>query len=96
MYHEWRHEGELIDRIPLVIHGGRGKGYRAWTHKQHFPENTQGDWRIDVMTNTGQRIGVLRFNVAEEAQNAMQADGTVRAPGGIPGLNISRLLQGSS
>nr|WP_299240777.1 DUF5924 family protein [uncultured Halomonas sp.] len=95
IYHEWRHEGELIDRIALVIKGGRDKGYRAWTHKQHFPEDAQGDWRIDVMTGTGQRIGVLRFKVTEESQNAMQADGTIRSPGGIPGLDISRLLPGS-
>nr|WP_298372126.1 DUF5924 family protein [uncultured Halomonas sp.] len=95
IYHEWRHEGELVDRIALVINGGRDKGYRAWTHKQHFPKNAQGDWRIDVMTGTGQRIGVLRFKVVEESQKAMQANGTIRSPGGVPGLDIRRLLPGS-
>lgn len=95
IYHEWRHEGELVDRIALVIKGGREKGYRAWTHKQHFPNDTQGDWRVDVMTGTGQRIGVLRFRVVEESQKATQADGIIRAPGGIPGLDIRRLLPGS-
>ncbi|SHE86313.1 Protein of unknown function [Modicisalibacter ilicicola DSM 19980] len=94
IYHEWRREGELIDRIPLIIHGGRDKGYRAWTHKQHFPEQSQGDWRIDVMTSTGQRIGVVRFRVGEKPGDVKQADGTIRAPGGLPGLDVSRLVPG--
>ncbi len=92
IYHEWRHEGELVDRIPLIIHGGRGKGYRAWTHKQQFPTESQGDWRIDVMTSTGQRIGVMRFTIANSATGADAADGDIRAPAGIPGLDIRRLL----
>lgn len=92
IYHVWRHEGEVIDRIPLIIHGGRSQGYRAWTHKQQFPADSQGDWRIDVMTSTGQRIGVMRFTIADSAEQAAVADGDIDVPAGIPGLDIRQLI----
>lgn len=95
IYHEWRHEGELIDRIPLIIHGGRSAGYRAWTHKRHFPEDAVGQWRIDVMTSTDQRIGVLHFTVQESAEGARKADGEIRAPAGLPGLDVRQLIPGA-
>lgn len=63
IYHVWRHNGKEIDRIALDIHGGREKGYRAWTHKQNFPEDAAGKWQIQVLTEAGQMIGVLRFEV---------------------------------
>ncbi|RJG12640.1 DUF2914 domain-containing protein [Pseudomonas cavernicola] len=65
IYHVWRHEGEEVDRIALDIHGGREAGYRAWTHKQNFPEQLVGDWEVRVLTEDGQVIGVLRFEVTE-------------------------------
>ncbi|WP_442905458.1 DUF5924 family protein [Halomonas sp. BC04] len=93
--HEWRHEGELIDRIPLSIDGGRQEGYRAWTHKLNFPEDPAGKWRIDVMTDSGQRIGVLRFQVAQDASKATLADGRSSPPPGLPGLDLHRLVPGN-
>jgi len=90
--HVWRHDGEEIDRIPLEIQGGREAGYRAWSHKQNFPGEPEGRWRIDVMTDSGQRIGVMRFAVSEDAQTATLADGTIQRPTGIPGLEILPLL----
>ncbi|MGH8435679.1 MAG: DUF5924 family protein [Pseudomonas sp.] len=65
IYHVWRHDGEEVDRIALDIHGGRKAGYRAWTHKQNFPEQLAGDWEVRVLTEDGQVIGVLRFEVTE-------------------------------
>ncbi|AMD02127.1 DUF5924 family protein [Halomonas chromatireducens] len=93
--HEWRHEGELVDRIPLTINGGRQEGYRAWTHKMNFPEDPTGKWRIDVMTDSGQRIGVLRFQVAQDASEATLADGQASPPPGLPGLDLQRLVPGN-
>ncbi|CBV41641.1 DUF5924 family protein [Halomonas elongata] len=90
--HEWRHGGELIDRIPLEIQGGREQGYRAWTHKRNFPEHSAGRWRIDVMTASGQRIGVLRFRVAADTAAATLADGHINVPIGLPGLDVRRLV----
>jgi hypothetical protein len=65
IYHVWRHDGAEFERIALDIHGGREKGYRAWTHKQNFPEEAVGRWQIQVLTEAGQMIGVLRFQVVE-------------------------------
>jgi hypothetical protein len=65
IYHEWMHNGRRVDRIPLDINGGREAGYRAWTHKRNFPNDAQGKWRVRVMTEAGQMIGMLRFEVVE-------------------------------
>jgi hypothetical protein len=61
--HVWRHDGVVVDRIPLSIAGGRTEGYRAWSHKSHFPANPQGEWEIGVVTEAGQLIGRIRFRV---------------------------------
>ena len=63
IFHVWRHAGKEVERIALDIHGGRKKGYRAWTHKQNFPEDVVGRWQVQVLTEAGQMIGVLRFEV---------------------------------
>ncbi|MCK0716373.1 DUF5924 family protein [Chromohalobacter sarecensis] len=96
IYHVWRHDGEVVDRIPLVIRGGREQGYRAWTHKQNFPTGSQGRWQVDVMTATDQRIGTLRFRVDEDASKATHADGDIHSPPGLPGWNIRHLVAGSA
>jgi len=63
IHHVWLHDGKIVDRIPLDIRGGREAGYRAWTHKQNFPDNPSGRWHVKVMTEAGQMIGMLRFRV---------------------------------
>ena len=63
--HVWIHNGQVVERIALDIRGGREAGYRAWTHKQNFPEHPAGDWQIRVVTEVGQQIGTLRFEVTE-------------------------------
>jgi hypothetical protein len=65
IYHVWRHNGGEVERIALDIQGGRKQGYRAWTHKQNFPEQPVGNWQVQVLTEAGQMIGVLRFKVTE-------------------------------
>ncbi|SDM69292.1 Protein of unknown function [Franzmannia pantelleriensis] len=95
IFHEWRHAGELIDRIPLTIHGGRQQGYRAWTRKQNFPAEADGRWRVDVVTASGQRLGVLRFTVSDSPASADMADGQITSPPGIPGLDLRRLVPGA-
>ncbi|MFB4391104.1 MULTISPECIES: DUF5924 family protein [unclassified Pseudomonas] len=66
IYHVWQHNGKEVDRIALDIHGGRKEGYRAWTHKQNFPANPVGKWQVRVLTEDGQVIGVLRFEVVDD------------------------------
>ncbi len=65
IYHVWRLNGKTVDTIALDIQGGRQEGYRAWTHKQHFPERPVGQWQVQVVTEARQMIGVLRFQVVE-------------------------------
>jgi hypothetical protein len=65
IYHVWRRNGGEVERIALDIQGGRKEGYRAWTHKQNFPEQAAGNWQVQVLTEAGQMIGVLRFEVTE-------------------------------
>ncbi|WP_043532473.1 DUF5924 family protein [Litchfieldella xinjiangensis] len=95
VYHEWRYRGGLVDRVPLEIRGGRQQGYRAWSHKRNFPEDPSGDWRIDVMTASGQRIGMIRFEVNEDASESRMATGTISPPAGLPGLDWPRLVPGN-
>ncbi len=65
IYHEWLHNGRKVDRIALDISGGREAGYRAWTHKRNFPARPAGKWRVRVVTEAGQMIGMLRFEVTD-------------------------------
>ncbi|APX94930.1 hypothetical protein BWR19_06895 [Halomonas sp. 1513] len=95
VFHEWRHDGELIDRIALTIHGGRQQGYRAWSRKQNFPAESDGRWRVDVVTASGQRLGVLRFTVSDAPDTADLADGQITSPPGIPGLDLRQLMPGT-
>jgi hypothetical protein len=67
IYHVWRFNGQEVDRIALDIHGGRKEGYRAWTRKQNFPGNPVGNWQVQVLTEDGQMIGVLRFEVTDDS-----------------------------
>lgn len=61
--HVWRWNGAEVDRITLQIQGGREAGYRAWTHKRNFPRDPRGQWQVQVVTEAGQLIGMLRFEV---------------------------------
>lgn len=68
IYHVWRRNGEEVDRIALNINGGRKEGYRAWTHKRNFPKDVAGRWQVRILTEDGQMIGVLRFEVTDSDQ----------------------------
>lgn len=92
--HAWHHNGVPMDVVELNINGGREQGYRAWSHKQNFPENSAGNWRVDIMTSSGQRLGLIRFEVSDDSQVASVADGQVRASG-LSALNLRRFVPGS-
>ncbi|ATE61122.1 DUF5924 family protein [Thauera sinica] len=68
IWHVWMRDGVEVDRIALDIRGGRREGYRAWTHKQNFPPQPAGRWQVKVLTDAGQMIGTLRFQVTEAQQ----------------------------
>lgn len=60
---EWWHQGERLDVIAGEIQGGNDSGWRTWSRKQNFPEDSRGRWRVDVLTPQGQLIGRLPFQV---------------------------------
>lgn len=88
IYHVWRHNGEEIERIALDIKGGREEGYRAWTHKQNFPPDVLGKWEVRVLTEDGQMIGVLRFDVTERDQPAVTRN-KIKPAGLKPGTDAA-------
>ena len=59
---EWRHNGER-ERIPIEIHGGKADGFRAYSRKHVFPEDSVGLWTVDVLTPQAQLLERLRFVV---------------------------------
>ena len=63
IYHAWYKDGQEIDKIALEISGGNEEGYRSWSHKLNFPEDSIGDWQIRVETDARQVLGILRFQV---------------------------------
>ena len=65
IYHEWRHNGELVDRIALTIDGGRKAGYRSWSHKLNFPADSLGRWDLKLVTSGNQMIARRTFEVTE-------------------------------
>ena len=95
IYHAWHHNGAEMDTVELAINGGREQGYRAWSHKQNFPEDPSGEWRVDIMTDGGQRLGLIRFTVSEDADKATVADSTIQ-PSGLSALNLRRFIPGKN
>ncbi len=94
IHHVWHHNGELLDEVELAINGGREQGYRAWSHKQNFPEAPSGEWRIDIMTDSGQRLGLIRFTVSDDLEKATIADSKIQ-PNGLSALNLRRFIPGN-
>jgi Family of unknown function (DUF5924)/Protein of unknown function (DUF2914) len=60
---EWRHRGER-ERITSEILGGNDSGYRTYSRKELFPEDSSGLWLVDVKTPQGQLLKRLRFSVS--------------------------------
>lgn len=63
IFHVWIFNNQVVERIALDITGGREQGYRAWTHKMNFPVDSVGKWQVHVVTESGQLIGLAKFNV---------------------------------
>lgn len=59
---DWRHRGSS-EIIPSEIHGGNDSGWRTYSRKQVFPEDSRGRWFVDVRTPQGQLLKRLQFSV---------------------------------
>jgi len=62
--HVWRLRGRVVDVVSLSpVRGGRREGFRTYSRKIGFPPDVVGRWSVDVVTESGQLIGRLRFRV---------------------------------
>ena len=50
-------------RVREALHGGRRDGFRTFSRKTVLPSDAEGRWSVDVITDSGQLIGRLRFRV---------------------------------
>ena len=63
--HDWQFLNEdtgkwqRVSRVELPISGGREKGYRTYS----FVNVSDGRWRVNVLTEDGQVIGRIKFDV---------------------------------
>jgi hypothetical protein len=54
--HDWRTQS----KVSFAITGGRDRGYRVYSIKNRIQ---LGDWRVDIETPDGRRLGRVRFRV---------------------------------
>jgi hypothetical protein len=62
-YRESGHGWLPSDAVPLVVRGGRERGYAGYTYKQYW---RPGEWRVAVETGDGREIGRHAFSVRED------------------------------
>jgi hypothetical protein len=63
--HVWRRDGTIVSVVRLSpVHGGRLEGFRTYSRKTVMPAEPRGRWSVDVVTDSGQLIGRLRFRVS--------------------------------
>ncbi len=63
--------------------------YHAWHHNGAEMDT------VDIMTDGGQRLGLIRFTVSEDADKATVADSTIQ-PSGLSALNLRRFIPGKN
>ena len=66
--HVWRQDGSVVNVVTLSpVHGGRREGFRTYSRKRVFPQESGGTWTVDVLTPQGQLLKRLRFDVVDAA-----------------------------
>lgn len=65
VFHEWIFDGQVQTRVELAVSGGSKQGYRLWSCKRNYPADPRGDWHVEAVTDAGQLIGVMRFEVTD-------------------------------
>lgn len=66
LVHEWRHEGQVVDRIPLRVRGGRKAGFRTWSIKKNLGARPEGAWACRVVTAGGRVVGEQGFRIGPD------------------------------
>ena len=68
--HHWQYYDTVsgvwktADKLEFPIYGGRSNGYRGYSFKTNI---TSGLWRVDVITERGQILGRVKFEVISGA-----------------------------
>lgn len=57
LFHVWKKDGRPLDRIPLVVEGGEGTGFRTYSIKRNLGPEPSGRWTCAVETASGQLLG---------------------------------------
>lgn len=57
LFHVWRKDGVVVDRVKLTVSGGRESGFRTWSKKTRFTKAPYGTWSCSVETAAGQLLG---------------------------------------
>ncbi len=63
LWHVWKKDGAVVQKIPQEITGGRKEGFRTWSKRTAVGNNAKGKWTVDVETDGGQMIGRVRFEI---------------------------------
>lgn len=72
IYHRWLQYDEVIEEwvkmqdIGYQITGGRDGGFRGYTYKSNVSE---GDWRVEVITEEELVLGVIDFEIVNSADS---------------------------
>jgi len=62
--HVWHKGDQVIAHVRLSpVRGGRAEGFRTWSRRTDLKAPLPGQYRVDVVTGSGQLIGRLRFTV---------------------------------
>lgn len=63
--HVWWRGGQVVARValPTPVMGGRAQGFRTYSRYTDFKPPLTGRYAVDVMTESGQLIGRLRFTI---------------------------------
>lgn len=75
--HQWEHYDEATrkwipgSRINLEVVGGRDGGFRTFSVRSDLAE---GKWRVNILTQEGQLIGRLRFNIVNGTPKSLKTD----------------------
>lgn len=70
LVHVWMHDGQVTDRIPLEVAGGRQEGFRTRSRKQNWPADAGGRWRVELRTEDGRRLGASTFQIKTRNRGA--------------------------
>lgn len=75
IHHRWleKQDGRYVerDRLGYAISGGRDGGYRGYSYKSAV---NPGQWRVDVVTEQGQTLGRIYFEIITGTPESLVTD----------------------